>query len=113
MPVTALSTDLYQLTMMAGYFRTGRHRLRATFELFTGRLPPNRDCLVSAGLEQAIDYLEHLRFTPAELDWLAAQPVFSTIQPDFLHTWRRFVLRETYGRWTRGRRSSRTQPVFA
>ncbi len=84
MPVTALATDLYQLTMMAGYFGTGRHRLRATFELFTRRLPPNRNCLVSAGLEQAIDYLEHLRFTPAELDWLAAQPVFSTIQPDFL-----------------------------
>ena len=63
MPVPSLATDLYQLTMMAGYFRTGRHRLRATFELFTRRLPPNRACLVFAGLEQAIDYLEHLRFT--------------------------------------------------
>ena len=83
MPVPSLATDLYQLTMMAGYFRTGRHRLRATFELFTRRLPPNRACLVFAGLEQAIDYLEHLRFTPAELDWLAAQPVFSTIEPEF------------------------------
>ena len=83
MPVPSLATDLYQLTMMAGYFRTGRHRLRATFELFTRRLPPNRTCLVFAGLEQAIDYLEHLRFTPAELDWLAAQPVFSTIEPEF------------------------------
>src|SRR6476659_8782369 len=61
MPVPSLATDLYQLTMMAGYLRTGRHRLRATFELFTRRLPPNRTCLVFAGLEQAIDYLEHLR----------------------------------------------------
>jgi nicotinate phosphoribosyltransferase len=84
MPVPSLATDLYQLTMLAGYFRTGRHRLRSTFELFTRRLPPNRNCLVFAGLEQALDYLEHLRFTSAELDWLSAQPVFSTIEPEFL-----------------------------
>src|SRR3954447_12224854 len=83
MPVPSLATDLYQLTMMAGYFRTGRHRLRATFELFTRRLPANRNCLVFAGLEQALDYLVHLRFTRSELDWLAGQPVFLSIEPEF------------------------------
>jgi nicotinate phosphoribosyltransferase len=83
MPVPSLATDLYQLTMLAGYFRTGRHRLRTTFELFTRRLPLHRNYLVFAGLAQAVDYLEHLRFTRAEVDWLAAQPAFSTIEPEF------------------------------
>jgi nicotinate phosphoribosyltransferase len=63
MPATALATDLYELTMMAGYVATGRHTLSATFELFTGRLPPHRNCLIAAGLDQALEYLEELRFT--------------------------------------------------
>jgi nicotinate phosphoribosyltransferase len=74
--LSALATDLYQLTMIAGYLHTGRHRLRATFELFTRRLPPHRNCLVFAGLDQALDYLQDLRFSAEEVAWLAALPVF-------------------------------------
>ena len=113
MPVPSLATDLYQLTMMAGYFRTGRHRLRATFELFTRRLPPNRACLVFAGLEQAIDYLEHLRFTPAELDWLAAQPCSRPSSRSSSGISRPSGLPVTSGPWTRARLSSRTSQSFA
>jgi len=42
MPIPAFSTDLYQLTMMAGYFSGGMLPIRATFELFVRRLPRNR-----------------------------------------------------------------------
>ena len=50
MPASALATDLYQLTMMAGYFASGRHRTtKATFELFVRRLPPNRQFLIAVG----------------------------------------------------------------
>jgi nicotinate phosphoribosyltransferase len=90
MPVTPLATDLYQLTMMAGYFHTGRHAVRATFELFTRRLPPHRNCLVFAGLDQALAYLEELRFSAEEVAWLAALPAFSGVAPAFFDYLRGF-----------------------
>ncbi len=77
MPVTALSTDLYQLTMMAGYFQCGRHLAQATFELFVRRLPRNRSCLLAAGLEQALQYIETLRFTADEVAFIRQQPPFA------------------------------------
>jgi nicotinate phosphoribosyltransferase len=83
MPVTPLATDLYQLTMMAGYFKTGRHSRRATFELFTRRLPPHRTCLLFAGLEQALSYLEGLHFTAEDIAWLAGLPAFSAAPSGF------------------------------
>jgi nicotinate phosphoribosyltransferase len=67
---SALLTDLYQLSMLHAYFR---HRMAETavFEFFVRRLSPERSFLVAAGLEQALDFLEALRLTDAELDWVA------------------------------------------
>lgn len=42
----------------------------AAFEFFVRKLPNNRNFLLAAGLEQAVEYLETLRFNPEELDWL-------------------------------------------
>ncbi|MFO1372088.1 MAG: nicotinate phosphoribosyltransferase [Candidatus Competibacteraceae bacterium] len=67
---SVLLTDLYQLTMLQTYHTEGMNET-AVFELFARRLPPERGFLVAAGLEQALDYLENLHFTPEELDWLA------------------------------------------
>ena len=50
---TALSTDLYELTMAAGYFDAGTERA-ATFELSVRELPPDRGYLVAAGIEPAL-----------------------------------------------------------
>ncbi|HXH05081.1 MAG TPA: nicotinate phosphoribosyltransferase [Vicinamibacterales bacterium] len=69
----ALSTDLYEITMLAGYVTAG-HAPLASFELFTRRLPPGRGYLVAAGLEQALEYLEGVRFTPADIDYLRSLP---------------------------------------
>jgi nicotinate phosphoribosyltransferase len=69
MPATALSTDLYELTMAAGYYVAGV-KGRATFELFVRELPPHRSYLIAAGLEQAIEYLEAVRFAPDEIEHL-------------------------------------------
>src|SRR4051812_28584869 len=55
-------TDLYQLTMMAGYVASGHANDRATFEMFVRRLPKGRSYLVFAGVEQAIGDLMRLRF---------------------------------------------------
>ena len=51
-----LLTDLYQFTMLQAYFDR-RMFESATFELFVRRLPPTRNFLIAAGLEQAVDYL--------------------------------------------------------
>ncbi|HEX7970975.1 MAG TPA: nicotinate phosphoribosyltransferase [Thiobacillus sp.] len=77
---SALLTDLYQLTMLQGYHDCGMADT-AVFEFFVRRLRPGRGFLLAAGLEQALDYLEQLRFAPAELEWLASTRRFS---PHFL-----------------------------
>jgi nicotinate phosphoribosyltransferase len=65
-----LLTDLYQLNMIEAYLEHGETRT-AVFEFFVRKLPPERGFLVAAGLEQALDFLEGLQFSPEELDWLA------------------------------------------
>jgi nicotinate phosphoribosyltransferase len=49
----------------------------AVFELFVRKLPEGRNFLMAAGLEQALEYLEHLRFSPEDLDWIARSGKFS------------------------------------
>lgn len=72
----ALLTDLYQLSMLDAYYRLGMERV-GVFEFFVRRQRDNRNFMVAAGLEQVLDYLESLRFTPQELDWLAATQRFN------------------------------------
>ncbi len=68
--MSALSTDLYQLTMAAGYVQAGKTHEIATFELFVRRFPDNRNYLIAGGLEQAVDYVLNLRFTADEIAYL-------------------------------------------
>lgn len=84
---SALLTDLYQLTMLQTYHARGMEDL-AVFELFARRLPPQRGFLIAAGVEQALDYLENLRFTPDELAWLAGCGRFNRRFVDFLAEFR-------------------------
>jgi len=80
---SVLLTDLYQLAMLQGYVEQGMEEA-AVFEFFVRKLPPHRAFLLAAGLEQALDYLETLRFTPEELDWLARRGGFSDRLIDYL-----------------------------
>jgi nicotinate phosphoribosyltransferase len=73
---TPLLTDLYALTMLQAYFDHGFDDT-AVFELFVRRLPPSRNFLMAAGLEQAIAYLEALGFDAQELEWLSRSGRFS------------------------------------
>jgi nicotinate phosphoribosyltransferase len=81
--MSALNTDLYQLTMAAGYFAAGKTADVATFELSVRRLPAHRSFLVSAGLQQAVDYLQHLRFEPDELAYLRSLRQLANAPPEF------------------------------
>jgi len=71
-----LTTDLYQLTMLNAYYAHGMSET-AVFELFVRKLPASRNFMMAAGLEQALEFLEHLRFAPEELEWIEASGKFS------------------------------------
>ncbi|HEX2571860.1 MAG TPA: nicotinate phosphoribosyltransferase, partial [Polyangia bacterium] len=75
--VDALRTDLYQLTMAAGYFHRGLSAPVATFEMFVRHLPRRRRYLLAMGLERVLEYLERLRFTEEELAYLATVPALA------------------------------------
>lgn len=79
---SGLLTDLYELTMAAGYLQT-RFDARATFELFVRHLPPQRNYLVAAGLEQGLEFLEKVHFTADEIAFLRRHPVFRNIRDEF------------------------------
>ncbi len=88
---TALSTDLYELTMAAGYFDAGTDR-SATFELSVRGLPSNRGYLVAAGIEPALACLEEIRFTRPEIEYLRGLPQLGRVPArffdDYLRTFR-------------------------
>jgi nicotinate phosphoribosyltransferase len=76
-PTTPLLTDLYQLTMLQAYFDREMYD-DAVFEFFVRRLPPQRNFLLAAGLEQALEYLETLRFSSEDLAALEDTGLFSS-----------------------------------
>jgi nicotinate phosphoribosyltransferase len=85
----ALMTDLYQLTMVAGYY-LNRREAEATFELFIRSLPANRSYFVAAGLEQAVEFLLHLKFDEESVGFLRRLPVFAHLPDDFFGYLSRF-----------------------
>jgi nicotinate phosphoribosyltransferase len=85
--VSPLVTDLYQLNMIQAYLDRGDTET-AVFELFVRTLPPRRGFLVAAGLHQALDYLEGLRFSAAEIDWLKSTGRFRPNLLDYLSSLR-------------------------
>ena len=67
-----LLTDYYQLTMLQSYLEQNMNET-AVFELFVRKLPKVRNFMVAAGLEDALGFLENLRFSPEELAWIASR----------------------------------------
>jgi nicotinate phosphoribosyltransferase len=88
--MNGLLTDLYQLTMAAGYWQAGKTEEIATFELFVRRLPPNRNFIVACGLAQAVEYLLNLRFEEEEIRYLSGLPQFQLAPASFFDQLRRF-----------------------
>ena len=81
--MNGLLTDLYELTMAAGYFETGKTDEKATFELTFRRLPANRNFILVAGLPQLVEYLLNLSFTDAEVEYLRGLAQFRTVSTAF------------------------------
>ncbi|MES2707581.1 MAG: nicotinate phosphoribosyltransferase [Verrucomicrobiota bacterium] len=71
---TPLLTDLYQLSMAAGYFHAGRAEREAVFHLFFRRLPFAGGYAVAAGLGDVVEWLRGFRFEAEDLTWLGTVP---------------------------------------
>ena len=88
----ALLTDLYQLTMAYGYWKSGRAEREAVFHLFFRKAPFQSGFTLAAGLATAIDFLKAFRFTEADLEFLAtltgndSQPLFEAGFLEYLRT---------------------------
>ena len=73
----ALLTDLYELTMMQGYYETGAHKRQVVFDLFYRKNPSGNGYAIAAGLQQAIEYLDELHFSAEDIAYLESLNIFS------------------------------------
>ncbi|MCH5208173.1 MAG: nicotinate phosphoribosyltransferase [Oscillospiraceae bacterium] len=80
--------DFYQLTMGNGYFMTDYADKTAYFDLFFRRVPDNGGYAVCAGLEQAVEYIENLRFDADDIDFLRSKGLFNEKFLDYLRNFR-------------------------
>ena len=88
--MNGLLTDLYELTMAAGYFESGKAGEKATFEFAIRRLPAHRNYIVIAGIPQIVDYLLNVSFTAEEIAYLRALPQFAQVSSAFFDYLRDF-----------------------
>jgi len=68
--ISPLYTDLYQLTMGQAYFKNGKHEIPACFDYFFRKIPYKGGYVVLAGLQELLQMLESLRFSPSDLKYL-------------------------------------------
>ena len=81
-----MMTDLYELTMMQGYFKNPTDQV-VVFDAFYRKNPCDGGYAIAAGLEQIIEYIRDLHFSPDDIDYLRSLKIFDT---DFLEYLRGF-----------------------
>ncbi len=87
---TPLQTDLYQLTMGYGYWQSGMHEREAVFHLYYRTAPFSDKCVIAAGLEQALTWIDEFSFDEDELGYLSTllgndgQPLFEKTYLQYL-----------------------------
>jgi len=70
-----MMTDLYQLTMMNGYYLDGTYKNEAIFDMFF-RYKEKLNYTIFAGLEQVIEYINNLHFSAEDIEYLRSQKIF-------------------------------------
>ena len=91
-PTLSLLTDLYQLTMAYGYWKSGMADRQTVFHLFFRKTPFKGGYAIAAGLAQAIELIEASRFTPEDIDYLRSlvgndqKPLFEEGFLDYLQS---------------------------
>lgn len=83
-----LMTDLYELTMMQGYFKHKDRNETVIFDAFFRNNPMNSGYSISAGLDQVIDYINNLHFEEEDIAYLKSLGIFGEDFLDYLKTFR-------------------------
>lgn len=86
-PASALVTDLYQLTMMQGYLKSGLADEDACFDLFFRKNPFGGGYAIFAGVSEALAFLSTMKFSDDDISYLRSLKIFT---PDFLDYLKRF-----------------------
>ncbi len=81
--VTPLLTDLYQLTMAYGYWKTGKHNDDAVFELFFRKNPFKGSFTIFCGIDQVIPFVHHFKFTEDDIAYLKSTPGLQHCEEEF------------------------------
>ena len=76
--------DYYELTMANGYFVKGFQNKIVSFDMFYRKNPDNGGFVVSAGLEQLIEYVSNMHFSKEDIDYLRSKGEFSDAFLDYL-----------------------------
>ncbi len=83
----SMLTDFYEITMSNGYYKQGMKDTIAVFDMFFRTVPQLGGFAIMAGVEQLVDYLENLRFSEKDLDYLKG---FGLFEDDFIDYLRHF-----------------------
>ena len=83
-----LLTDLYELTMMQGYFKNKDKNETVIFDAFYRNNPCGGGYAIAAGLEQVIDYIGNLHFSPADIEYLRSLGIFEEAFLEYLKDFR-------------------------
>ena len=81
--VTALLTDLYQITMAYAHWKNNRHMDPAVFELFFRKNPFGGEYTIFAGLDECLKYLASFRFSAEDVDFLRSLPALKQCDEGF------------------------------
>ena len=79
-----LLTDLYELTMMQGYFKNQNRNRTVIFDMFYRNNPLENGYSIVAGLDQVIEYIKNLHFEKKDIDYLRSQKIFDEDFLDYL-----------------------------
>ena len=87
-PNMTMLCDFYELTMANGYFELGKSEEIAYFDVFFRKVPDGGGFAIAAGLKQAIEYIENLHFTDADIEFLRSKRMFSEKFLEYLGTFK-------------------------
>lgn len=82
-----LLTDFYELTMMQGYLKSGKHKEKVIFDMFYRKNPCGNGFAICCGLEQVVEYIRNLNFNEEDIDYLRS---LGTFDEDFIEYLRGF-----------------------
>ena len=79
-----LLTDFYELTMMQGYFKSGKSQDRVIFDMYYRKNPCGNGFSICCGLEQVVEYIRNLNFNEEDIDYLRSLKIFDEDFIDYL-----------------------------